>query len=163
MPSASTSVEDSSSRLSVREPSTMRGEGSSRRSRTSANSASPFGTSSSCGSSWVEARSVGSVSTRSLRLLVLGGTRFVGRALVETALERGHELTLFNRGVTNPDLFPNVAKIHGDRTHDLSSLAGQEWDAVVDVAAYSPRVARLSVDALRASVERYAFVSRVSV
>ena len=100
---------------------------------------------------------------RSLRLLVLGGTRFVGRALVETALERGHEVTLFNRGVTNPDLFPNVAKIHGDRTHDLSSLAGQEWDAVVDVAAYSPRVARLSVDALRESVERYAFVSSVSV
>nr|MBA2295529.1 SDR family oxidoreductase [Actinomycetota bacterium] len=98
-----------------------------------------------------------------VRLLVLGGTRFVGRALVEAALARGHEVTLFNRGVTNPDLFPEVERIRGDRTQDLSPLGSRTWDAVVDVAAYFPRVVQASVDALRQSVGRYVFVSSVSV
>lgn len=98
-----------------------------------------------------------------VRLLVLGGTRFVGRALVETALARGHLVTLFNRGKTNPDLFPQVERIRGDRTQDLSALEGRTWDAVVDVAAYFPRTAELSVEALRRSVGRYVFVSSVSV
>jgi 2'-hydroxyisoflavone reductase len=98
-----------------------------------------------------------------VRLLVLGGTRFVGRALVEAALARGHEVTLFNRGVTNPDLFPEVERIRGDRTRDLSPLAGRHWDAVVDVAGYFPRVVEASVAALRQSVERYVFISSVSV
>ncbi len=98
-----------------------------------------------------------------LRLLVLGGTRFVGRALVEAALARGHEVTLFNRGLTNPDLFPEAERIRGDRTCDLSQFAGRSWDAVVDVAAYFPRVAQASVDALAASVERYVLISSVSV
>jgi 2'-hydroxyisoflavone reductase len=98
-----------------------------------------------------------------VRLLVLGGTRFVGRAFVEAALARGHELTLFNRGRTNPDLFRGVETIHGDRTESLAPLAGREWDAVVDVAAYFPRVARLSTEALRESTRRYLYVSSISV
>ena len=98
-----------------------------------------------------------------LRLLVLGGTRFVGRALVEAAVVCGHEVTIFNRGRTNPNLFPEVEWIRGDRTQDLSSLAGRGWDAVIDVAAYFPRVAELSVEALAHSVSRYLFVSSVSV
>ena len=98
-----------------------------------------------------------------LRILVLGGTQFVGRAVVETALARGHEVTLFNRGQTNPDLFPGVEKLRGDRSRDLSALAGREWDAAIDVAAYVPRVVELAVQQLESHVERYVFVSSVSV
>jgi 2'-hydroxyisoflavone reductase len=98
-----------------------------------------------------------------LRLLVLGGTRFVGRALVEAALERGHELTLFNRGQTNAELFPGVARIRGDRGGDLAALTTGSWDAVVDVAAYFPQIAQISADALRGHVSRYLFVSTISV
>jgi 2'-hydroxyisoflavone reductase len=98
-----------------------------------------------------------------LRLLVLGGTRFVGRALVEAAIARGHQVTIFNRGKTNPELFPTVEKIRGDRAQGLSPLEGRTWDAVVDTAAYFPRAVQLSVDALRDSVGRYVFVSSVSV
>jgi 2'-hydroxyisoflavone reductase len=97
-----------------------------------------------------------------MRLLVLGGTRFLGRALVESALARGHDLTLFNRGQTNAELFPEAEKIRGDRTLDLSPLEGREWDAVLDVATFLPRVVRLSVDALDGRVGRYVFVSSIS-
>ena len=98
-----------------------------------------------------------------MRPLVLGGTRFLGRAIVDVALGRGHEPTLFNRGLTNPDLFPDVERLVGDRSSDLSSLEGRLWDAVIDVAAYFPRVVQLSVDALRDSAQRYLFVSSISV
>jgi nucleoside-diphosphate-sugar epimerase len=98
-----------------------------------------------------------------LTLLILGGTRFVGRALVDAALEDGHHVTLFNRGRTNPSLFPEAEHLRGDRTSDLSALAGRRWDAVVDGAAYHPRDVRRSVDALRTAVDRYLLVSSVSV
>jgi 2'-hydroxyisoflavone reductase len=97
-----------------------------------------------------------------MRLLVLGGTRFLGRALVESALARGHELTLFNRGQTNADLFPDLEQIRGDRTLDLSPLEGREWDAVLDVATFLPRAVRRSVEALDGRVGRYVFVSSIS-
>ena len=97
-----------------------------------------------------------------MRLLVLGGTRFLGRALVGSALARGHELTLFNRGQTNADLFPEAEKIRGDRTVDLSPLDGREWDAVLDVATFLPRVVRRSVEALEGRVGRYVYVSSIS-
>jgi 2'-hydroxyisoflavone reductase len=97
-----------------------------------------------------------------VKLLVLGGTRFLGRHLVEHALERGHELTLFNRGQTNPELFPEAEKIRGDRAHDLGALKGREWDAAVDVATFLPRVVRLAVEALRGRVGRYVYVSSIS-
>jgi len=97
------------------------------------------------------------------RLLVLGGTRFLGRALAEEALGAGHEVTLFNRGITNPGLFPDAEHLHGDRSSDLSALGGREWDAVIDVAAYLPEVARLSAEALRDRVGQYVYVSTVSV
>ncbi|MEU3495626.1 NAD-dependent epimerase/dehydratase family protein [Kitasatospora cineracea] len=102
-----------------------------------------------------------------LSLLVLGGTRFVGRALVEAALAAGHRVTLFNRGRTAPGLFPaaatGVETVLGDRTADLSALAGRRWDAVVDVAGYHPEVVRRAVDALRGRAGRYVFVSSLSV
>jgi 2'-hydroxyisoflavone reductase len=97
-----------------------------------------------------------------MRLLVLGGTKFLGRATVDAALARGHELTLFNRGQTNPDLYPDVETIHGDRTEDLSALDGRGWDAVLDMATFLPRVVRLSVEALRGRVSRYVYVSSIS-
>ena len=95
-----------------------------------------------------------------MRLLIFGGTRFVGRHLVESALARGHAITLFNRGQSNPDLFPQVEQLRGDRATDLSLLGDRAWDAVIDTCGYLPRVARMSAQAL---VERYIFISTVSV
>jgi 2'-hydroxyisoflavone reductase len=97
-----------------------------------------------------------------VRLLVLGGTAFLGRTLVDTALERGHEVTLFNRGRTNPELFPEAERLRGDRNEDLSALEGREWDAVVDVATFLPRAVRLATETLRDRVDRYVFVSSIS-
>src|SRR5205085_3705642 len=87
---------------------------------------------------------------------------FLGRATVDAALARGHDVTLFNRGQTNPELYPEVEKIRGDRTEDMSALDGREWDAVLDMATFLPRVVRLSVDALRGRVGRYVYVSSIS-
>jgi 2'-hydroxyisoflavone reductase len=116
------------------------------------------------GRDFAHARTVASRSMAQVRrILVLGGTRFLGRAFVDAALARGHAVTLFNRGETNPDLFPDVEKLRGDRERDLSVLDGGSWDAVVDVAAYFPRVVELSVARLRAAVGRYVFVSSISV
>ncbi|GIH12740.1 NAD-dependent epimerase/dehydratase family protein [Rugosimonospora africana] len=96
-------------------------------------------------------------------ILVLGGTRFLGRAVVDAALRAGDHLTLFNRGITNPDLYPDVETLHGDRNADLSTLAGREWDAVIDVAAYRPESVRATVGALAERVDRYVLVSTLSV
>lgn len=98
-----------------------------------------------------------------MRLLVLGGTAFLGRAVVEEALERGHEVTLFNRGRTNPELFPEAEKLRGDRDGDLAALAGRSWDAVVDPSGFVPRVVRASAELLADAVEHYTFVSSISV
>ena len=98
-----------------------------------------------------------------MKLLVLGGTKFLGRAVVDAALERGHEVTLFNRGQTNPELYPDVERLRGDRDGDLSALEGRSWDAVVDPSAYVPRVVRASAELLAPSVGHYVFVSSISV
>jgi 2'-hydroxyisoflavone reductase len=98
-----------------------------------------------------------------VRLLVLGGTKFLGRATVEAALERGHEVTLFNRGETNPELFPEAEKLRGDRDGDLSALKSREWDAAIDPSGFVPRVVRASAEALQGSVGHYLFVSSISV
>ena len=98
-----------------------------------------------------------------MRILVLGGTRFAGRAIVETALGRGDTVTMFNRGQSNPGLFPGVETVIGDRTADLSPLDGREFDAVIDVACYAPETARLSAEAFSDRTGRYVFVSTVSV
>jgi 2'-hydroxyisoflavone reductase len=97
-----------------------------------------------------------------VRLLLLGGPRFLGRTVTDAALARGHELTFFNRGRTNPELYPEAEKLRGDRTEDLSPLAGREWDAVVDTSGYLPHVVRDSAEALSGS-GLYCFVSSVSV
>jgi len=98
-----------------------------------------------------------------MRILIIGGTRFVGRHLVEAALARGHEVTLFNRGITDPNLFPQVEAVYGDREHDLDKLSGRSWDTVIDVAGYVPRIVRLSAEVLEPNVSRYVFISSLSV
>lgn len=98
-----------------------------------------------------------------MHLLILGGTRFVGRHIVLAALARGHHVTTFTRGRTPDELPPEVERLHGDRTQDLSALLGRQWDACVDVSGYLPRVVRASAEALRDAVGRYLFISTVSV
>jgi 2'-hydroxyisoflavone reductase len=96
-------------------------------------------------------------------LLILGGTRFLGRHLVEAALGDDHGVTLFNRGLSGPDLFPEVETIKGDREGDLSALRGRRWDAVIDTCGYVPRVVRASAGLLADAVDHYTFVSSISV
>lgn len=98
-----------------------------------------------------------------MRVLVLGGSAFVGRNVVEVALERGHQVSVFNRGRTNPGLFPGAEQLTGDRDGDLSRLEGRSFDAVVDTCGYVPRVVRASAELLAPRVERYLFVSSLAV
>jgi 2'-hydroxyisoflavone reductase len=98
-----------------------------------------------------------------MRLLILGGTMFLGRHLVDEALERGHDVTLFNRGKTGPGLFPQVTTLHGDRDGGLEPLRGGRWDAVIDTSGYVPRVVKQSVDLLSDLTDHYTFVSSISV
>jgi 2'-hydroxyisoflavone reductase len=98
-----------------------------------------------------------------VRILVIGGTRFFGRHLTGLALEAGHEVTLFNRGRTGPDLFPRAERITGDRDGDLDRLAGRTWDAVVDTCGFVPRVVGASARALARCAGHYTFVSTLSV
>jgi 2'-hydroxyisoflavone reductase len=97
-----------------------------------------------------------------VRILVLGGTQFLGRHVVDAALRGEHDVTLFNRGQTRPELFPGVEKLRGDRDGDLGALAGREFDAVVDTSGYVPRIVRRTIAALP-EVGHYTFVSSVSV
>jgi 2'-hydroxyisoflavone reductase len=98
-----------------------------------------------------------------MNILIIGGTRFLGKALVEAAARRGHTITLFNRGQSNPEWFPNITKIHGDRNQDLSALAGARWDAVIDTSAYFPRQVRSLLDVIGGKIGHYTFVSSISV
>jgi nucleoside-diphosphate-sugar epimerase len=98
-----------------------------------------------------------------MKLLILGGTRFVGRHLVTAALTHNHEITLFNRGKHLSEALPGVETIYGDRTSDLARLQGRRWDAVIDTSGYLPRAVRASVEILSHSVDRYVFISSVSV
>ena len=98
-----------------------------------------------------------------MRILIIGGTHFLGRHLVESGLERSHEITLFNRGKSNPGLFPHLETILGDREKDIEKLKGRIWDAVIDTSGYFPRIVRLSAQVLEPSVTRYVFISSVSV
>ncbi len=101
-----------------------------------------------------------------MRILVIGGTRLVGRHLVQAAQARGHEVTLFNRGTTNPGLFPDVEHLTGDRDGGLDALgveAGRTWDAVVDTCGYVPRVVRSSARLLAQAAAHYTFISSLSV
>lgn len=96
-------------------------------------------------------------------ILIIGGTRFLGRHLVDSALANGHNVTLFNRGQSNPDVFPQIETILGDRETELDKLAGHRFDALIDTCGYFPRIVRLSAQKLRGMVETYVFISSISV
>jgi 2'-hydroxyisoflavone reductase len=98
-----------------------------------------------------------------LDILILGGTGFLGPAIVEAARPRGHKLTLFNRGKTNPGLFPDIEQLHGDRDGKLEALQGRSWDAVVDTSGYVPRIVKMSAGLLAPNVKQYVFISTISV
>jgi 2'-hydroxyisoflavone reductase len=98
-----------------------------------------------------------------MRILVLGGTGFIGPHLVQYALDRGHTLTLFNRGRSNTHLFPTVEKLVGDRNDDLAALEGRRWDAVIDNSGYTPQQVQMSVDLLKDQCDQYLFTSTRAV
>ena len=97
-----------------------------------------------------------------MRLLLLGGPRFLGRAVTDAALAAGHEVTFFNRGKTNPELYPEAEHLVGDRSGELDALVGRTWDAVVDTCGYLPETVLASASAL-ADSGTYCFVSSISV
>ncbi|MGI9249568.1 MAG: NAD-dependent epimerase/dehydratase family protein [Woeseiaceae bacterium] len=98
-----------------------------------------------------------------LSILVLGGTGFIGPHMVREALRRGHSVTLFNRGQTNNELFPDLETIRGDRDGGLDGLQGRSWDAVVDNSGYVPRHVQDSARLLAKNTRRYVYISTVSV
>jgi 2'-hydroxyisoflavone reductase len=99
-----------------------------------------------------------------LKILILGGTGFLGPKIVESATARGHVVTLFNRGKTRPELFPDLEKLRGDRDqNDYASLKDRSFDAVVDTAPYSPREVKDTAAALGDRVKHYVCISSISV
>lgn len=101
--------------------------------------------------------------SQGMDILILGGTGFIGPHLVQYAIDRGHTVTLFNRGRTNTHLFPGVEKLIGDRNDNLSALEGRRWDAVIDNSGYSPSQVQLSVELLKGACDQYLFTSTRSV
>ncbi len=97
-----------------------------------------------------------------MKFLILGGTLFLGRRIVEAAVARGHEVTLFNRGIHGRDLFPSLERIAGDRTLSLHPLEGRRWDAVVDTSGFTPSQVRASAEFLAGAVEHYTFISSIA-
>jgi 2'-hydroxyisoflavone reductase len=99
-----------------------------------------------------------------MKLLVLGGTKFVGRHLVQAALDAGHDVSIFNRGITNPGLFPQVRHFVGDREDGrFDALKGHEWDGVIDTCGYLPRIVKQSAQVFSGSAALYVFISTISV
>ncbi|OZI10284.1 NAD-dependent dehydratase [Bacillaceae bacterium SAS-127] len=97
-----------------------------------------------------------------MKVLILGGTRFLGRAFVEEALKRGHEITLFNRG-TNKEAFPEVEQLTGDRDGDISQLENRSWDIVMDTCGFSPHQIKKIAAVLGEKIEQYTYISSISV
>jgi 2'-hydroxyisoflavone reductase len=98
-----------------------------------------------------------------MKILLLGGTKFLGRHIIDAALARGHEVTLFNRGRTNPGLFPQVETLIGDRDGDLDALKGRRWDRAIDTSGRLPRIVKASATLLSDAVDHYSFLSSVAV
>ena len=97
-----------------------------------------------------------------MRILIIGGTAFVGRHIAQAALDGGHDVTLFHRGKTGSGLFPQATHLTGDRDQDLTALAEGSWDATLDICAYFPRQVRSLAEALGGRGGRYVFISSVS-
>lgn len=101
-------------------------------------------------------------TVKSLRILILGGTGFIGPHMVSEALRRGHDVTLFNRGRTNSKLFPDLVTLIGDRNNGLDSLKGSQWDVVIDNSGYVPRHVADSARLLASAASHYIYVSTIS-
>lgn len=97
-----------------------------------------------------------------MKVLILGGTRFLGRALVEEGLKRGHEITLFNRG-TNKEAFPEVEQLIGNRDSDVSLLENRKWDVVMDTCGFAPHQIKKIAAVLGDNIEHYTYISSISV
>ena len=102
-------------------------------------------------------------AAKPLRILILGGTGFIGPHQIRYAVARGHKVSMFNRGKTNPDLFPGVERLQGDRNDDLESLKNREWDAVIDNPSTLPRWVRDTAQLLKEKAGQYMFISTISV
>jgi 2'-hydroxyisoflavone reductase len=98
-----------------------------------------------------------------MRILIIGGTQFVGRHLAQAAIRAGHDVSLFHRGRTGADLFPEASHLTGDRDADMSALAAGSWDATIDVCAYLPRQVHSLAEALDGRGGLHMFISSVSV
>src|SRR6185312_3565234 len=98
-----------------------------------------------------------------MKILVIGGTSFVGRHIVEQSLLKGHEVVLFNRGKTNPDLFPECRRIVGNRRTNMNQAALEHWDAVIDTSGYTPNDVKPVIEALKEKTNHYTFISTISV
>ena len=101
--------------------------------------------------------------TQKLRVLIFGGTGFLGPHFVQALQAGGHQITLFNRGRSNPGLFKDLETLIGDRDGKLDALKGRDWDVVIDDSGYVPRHVKLSADLLKDHVRHYLFVSSISV
>jgi 2'-hydroxyisoflavone reductase len=97
-----------------------------------------------------------------MKILIIGGTRFLGRFLVEEGLKKGHEITLFNRG-NNKEEFSHVEQVHGNRNSDIELLKNRKWDAVIDTCGYLPQSVEKSVNVLGNNIDQYVFISTISV
>lgn len=98
-----------------------------------------------------------------MKILILGGTGFIGPHQIRYAVARGHKVTMFNRGKTNPGLFPGVEHLEGDRNGKLDALKGRTWDAVIDNPSTLPRWVRDAAQLLKDSAGQYVFISTLSV
>ena len=106
-------------------------------------------------------------AAKPLKILMLGGTGFLGPHTVQYAIDRGHEVTLFNRGRSKENLFPDLEKLTGNRDPDvdagLLALEGRKWDCVIDTSSYVPRIAGASAQLLKGQCEQYLMISTISV
>ncbi len=109
------------------------------------------------------APAIKSVPAPKKKILVLGGTGYIGPHIVRALVAAGHTVTLFNRGKTHTELFPDLEKLHGDRDGHLEALQGRRWDAVIDDAGFVPRVVEQSAKLLAPNVQQYVFISTISV
>jgi 2'-hydroxyisoflavone reductase len=109
------------------------------------------------------AGNLGYAKAKSLRVLMLGGTGFIGPHFVHALSEGGHKVTLFNRGKRDPDAKHGVEQLLGDRNNDLKSLEGRDWDVVIDNSGYTPNQVKLSTDLLKAHAKHYIFISSIAV
>ena len=109
-----------------------------------------------------QAKNPVSFNGNSLRILILGGTGFLGPHMVREALKRGHDVTLFNRGRTNNTLFPDLETLIGDRNNGLDALHGHNWDVVIDNSGYVPRHVKDSARLLAPVTSHYIYTSTVS-